>query len=36
MSALPEALPLDSIIVLADQIADECLPCASHASEIIM
>jgi transposase len=32
----PEASPLDSIVALARQIADECPSCASRASEIIM
>jgi hypothetical protein len=32
----PEASPLDSIVALARQIADECPSCASRASEIIV
>lgn len=32
----PEASPVDTIVALAHQIADECPACASRASEIIM
>jgi len=32
----PEASPLDSIMVLAREIADECPSCASRAAEIIV
>lgn len=36
MPADPEASPLDSIVALARQVADECPSCASRASEIII
>ena len=36
MSESSEASPLDSIIGLARQIADECPSCASRAAEIIV
>ncbi|RDI62365.1 hypothetical protein [Microvirga subterranea] len=36
MAQDPEASPLESIVALAHQIADECPACASRASQIIM
>ncbi|WP_114948402.1 hypothetical protein [Microvirga calopogonii] len=36
MSEGPEASPLNSIIGLARQIADECPSCASRAAEILV
>ncbi len=36
MSRDPEASPLDTIVALAHEIADECPSCASRASEIIL